>query len=48
MCACNGPPDQIAVASFTVIIAGAFAARLGDSTVHGGAIVAGYPPVLIG
>ena len=45
---CVGPPDMIAVGSATVLIKNLPAARLGDTTVHGGAIVAGLPTVLIG
>jgi uncharacterized Zn-binding protein involved in type VI secretion len=48
MATCVGPPDTIAKGSATVLIGGAPAARLGDSTGHGGAIVAGLPTVLIG
>ena len=48
MCVCVGPPDVIALGSFTVLIGGMPAARLGDMTAHGGAIVVGYPPVMIG
>ena len=48
LCVCTGPPDVIAMGSFTVIIAGMPAARIGDLTAHGGAIVAGLPTVLIG
>ena len=48
MCVCVGPPDVIALGSFTVLIKGQPAARLGDMTAHGGAIVMGYPMVLIG
>jgi uncharacterized Zn-binding protein involved in type VI secretion len=48
MCTCVGPPDVIALGSFTVLIGGMPAARLGDMTAHGGAIVMGYPTVLIG
>lgn len=44
---CVGPPDVIALGSFTVLISGQPAARLGDMTAHGGAIVMGYPTVLI-
>jgi uncharacterized Zn-binding protein involved in type VI secretion len=47
MCVCVGPPDVIALGSFTVLIGGQPAARLGDMTAHGGAIVLGYPTVLI-
>src|SRR6266550_307049 len=48
MCVCVGPPDVIALGSFTVIIGGQFAARMGDMTVHGGVIVMVLPTVLIG
>src|SRR6476646_9018921 len=48
MAVCVGPPDVIALGSFTVLIKGQPAARLGDMTAHGGAIVVGYPTVLIG
>jgi uncharacterized Zn-binding protein involved in type VI secretion len=48
MCVCVGPPDVIALGSFKVLIKGQPAARMGDMTVHAGAIVAGYPMVLIG
>ena len=48
MCVCVGPPDVIALGSFTVLIGGMPAARLGDMTAHAGAIVVGYPTVLIG
>jgi uncharacterized Zn-binding protein involved in type VI secretion len=48
MCVCVGPPDVIALGSFKVFIKGMPAARLGDMTAHGGAIVVGYPKVLIG
>ncbi|WP_406695986.1 PAAR domain-containing protein [Singulisphaera sp. Ch08] len=44
---CVGPPDVIALGSFTVLISGQPAARLGDITAHGGAIVMGFPTVLI-
>ncbi|MEA2886217.1 MAG: hypothetical protein QOD11_577 [Bradyrhizobium sp.] len=45
---CVGPPDSIIKGSATVMIMGMAAARLGDSTAHGGAIVVGFPTVLIG
>jgi uncharacterized Zn-binding protein involved in type VI secretion len=45
---CVGPPDTIALGSLKVLIRGLPAARLGDPTVHGGSIIVGYPPVLIG
>ena len=48
MVTCVGPPDVIILGSFTVLIGGMPAARLGDMTAHGGAIVLGYPMVLIG
>jgi len=48
MAVCAGPPDVIALGSFTVLIVGQPAARIGDMTAHGGAIVLGLPTVLIG
>jgi uncharacterized Zn-binding protein involved in type VI secretion len=48
MCVCVGPPDVIALGSFTTLIGGMPAARMGDITAHGGAIVLGCPTVLIG
>jgi hypothetical protein len=48
MAVCVGPPDVIAAGSPTVIIGNQMAARLGDPTVHGGAIVMGFPTVIIG
>jgi uncharacterized Zn-binding protein involved in type VI secretion len=45
---CVGPPDSIIKGSATVLIMGMPAARLGDSTAHGGAIMIGFPTVLIG
>ncbi len=47
MAVCAGPPDVIALGSFTVLIKGQPAARMGDMTAHAGAIVMGYPMVLI-
>jgi len=47
-CVCNGPPDVIVQGSATVLVNGLPAARMGDSTAHGGKIVAGFPAVLIG
>src|SRR3954447_16031687 len=44
---CVGPPDVIILGSFTVLICGQPAARMGDLTAHGGAIVMGFPTVLI-
>jgi type VI secretion system secreted protein VgrG len=46
--ACTGPPDMIAKGSATVLIGCLLAARQGDQTVHGGAIVMGLPTVIIG
>ena len=48
MCTCVGPPDTIIKGSATVMIGGMPAARMGDSTAHGGSIVAGAPTVMIG
>jgi uncharacterized Zn-binding protein involved in type VI secretion len=48
MCVCVGPPDVIAMGSFTVLIGNMPAARMGDMTAHGGTIVMGFPMVLIG
>jgi uncharacterized Zn-binding protein involved in type VI secretion len=48
MATCVGPPDVIALGSFTVLVGGFPAARLGDMTAHGGSIVLGLPTVLIG
>lgn len=47
-CVCVGPPDSIVKGSATVMIGGKPAARLGDTTAHGGAIVLGAPTVMIG
>jgi uncharacterized Zn-binding protein involved in type VI secretion len=47
-CTCVGPPDAIAIGSLGVVVGGLCAARIGDQTMHGGAIVAGLPTVLIG
>ncbi len=48
MAVCVGPPDVIVMGAFTVLICGMPAARMGDMTAHGGAIVMGYPTVLVG
>ncbi|HEY9046129.1 MAG TPA: PAAR domain-containing protein [Ohtaekwangia sp.] len=48
MCICTGPPDSIMKGSGTVMISGQPAARMGDSTAHGGTIMAGCPTVNIG
>ena len=48
MATCVGPPDIIALGSFTVLIGGLPAARMGDITAHGGVIILGCFTVLIG
>jgi len=48
MATCVGPPDVIALGSFTVLIGKMPAARMMDLTVHGGFIAMGLPTVLIG
>ena len=48
MLTCVGPPDVIALASFTVITMGMPQARMGDMTAHGGVIAVGCPTVLVG
>ena len=48
MCTCAGPPDSITTGSATVMIMNKPAARMGDSTAHGGTIVIGFPTVIIG
>lgn len=48
MCVCTDPPDTIATGSGSVLIGGKPAARQGDSTAHGGVIIAGCPTVIIG
>lgn len=48
MAVCVGPPDVIALGSFTVFVGKMPAARIGDMTAHGGAIVLGCFTVLIG
>ncbi|WP_076414631.1 PAAR domain-containing protein [Shewanella sp. UCD-KL12] len=47
-CVCVGPPDTVAKGSATVMISGKPAARMGDTTVHGGSIVLGALTVMIG
>ncbi len=47
-CVCVGPPDTVSAGSGTVMLCGKPAARLGDSTAHGGTIVVGSPTVMIG
>ena len=48
MCVCVGPPDVIALGSMSVLVGSMPAARMGDLTAHGGAIVLGAPTVMIG
>lgn len=48
MCTCVGPPDLIVKGSMGVMINKLPAARMGDTTVHGGTIVLGCPTVIIG
>jgi uncharacterized Zn-binding protein involved in type VI secretion len=47
-CVCVGPPDTIVKGSAKVLMGNKPAARLGDTTSHGGAIVVGCPTVLVG
>jgi uncharacterized Zn-binding protein involved in type VI secretion len=47
-CVCVGPPDLIVKGSATVFVTKLPAARIGDQCAHGGALVMGYPTVLIG
>ena len=47
-CTCAGPPDSIAAGSSSVMINKKAAARMGDSTSHGGSITAGCTTVIIG
>jgi uncharacterized Zn-binding protein involved in type VI secretion len=48
MLVCVGPPDTIVKGSSTVLIGGKPAARMGDTTAHGGTILLGAMTVLIG
>ncbi|MFZ6816484.1 PAAR domain-containing protein [Undibacterium sp. Rencai35W] len=48
MAVCVGPPDTIVKGSSSVMIGGRPAARLGDSTAHGGTIALGDFTVMIG
>jgi uncharacterized Zn-binding protein involved in type VI secretion len=48
MATCVGPPDVIVKGSMSVVIGNMPAARIGDQTAHGGAIVVGFPTVMIG
>ena len=47
-CVCVGPPDSIILGSTTVLICNKPAARIGDTTAHGGAIMLGCFTVIIG
>jgi uncharacterized Zn-binding protein involved in type VI secretion len=47
-CVCTGPPDTIITGSASVFIGNQPAARMGDTTSHGGVITSGAPTVLIG
>ena len=48
MATCVGPPDDIALGSFTVLTMSQPQARIGDTTAHGGNIVLGCFTVLVG
>jgi uncharacterized Zn-binding protein involved in type VI secretion len=48
MATCVGPPDAIVKGSATVLIGSRPAARMGDTTAHGGAVAIGFPTVMIG
>ena len=48
MLVCVGPPDTIVKGSATVFICSKPAARMGDTTAHGGSIVLGCMTVNIG
>lgn len=48
MLVCAGGPDMIVKGSATVMICGKPAARMGDTTAHGGLIVLGCMTVMIG
>ncbi len=48
MLVCVGPPDSIVKGSATVMIGGMPAARMGDTTAHGGTIMIGALNVMIG
>lgn len=47
-CTCVGPPDVIVKGSATVMIGGRPAARVGDTTAHGGSIALGCFTVIVG
>lgn len=48
LCACLGPPDAVVRGSRNVFVGKRNASRIGDSTAKGGALVMGFPTVLIG
>jgi len=48
MCVCVGAPDVGILGSFTVMIGGKPALRMGDTTAHGGTIILGCMTVMIG
>ena len=48
MCVCIGPPDKISKGSATVTFEGKAAARMGDTTAHGGKLLSMCTTVLIG
>ena len=48
MAVCVGPPDVIALGSFTVLTMSMPQARMTDMTAHGGTIAIGCPTVLVG
>lgn len=48
MAICVGPVDTIATGSKSVFIGGKAAARMGDTTAHGGVITDGLTTVMIG
>ncbi|WP_082359145.1 PAAR domain-containing protein [Bosea sp. AAP35] len=47
-CVCVGPIDMIVKGSASVLVNNLPAARIGDTTTHGGVIITGLPTVLIG
>ena len=48
MVTCVGPPDTIAMGSFTVLIGSQPAAQMTSLCAHGGTVILGWPTVLIG
>lgn len=44
---CVGPPDVIVLGSFTTMFQGMPAAYMGSLTAHGGAVVMGFPMVMV-